>query len=245
MKRSHYVISAGVAAGLAGLTLAAKAAFPAAGEIELEEAKVLIEWNSTASDFGIHFSWDGPAWRSMSVENERGQEALSIRTKRNLRSQGLTEGFFESAEPPTSELSLAQFRARFPEGTWQFQGETLDGHRLVGDADFSHTLPAPPAGLSPAAGDVVSRLGFTITFDPVTQDIDGHAIQVAYYEVEVEKIVDEPIVQRLDLILRPAVTSVGVPAAFLEPGTEYKYEVIAVLDGGNSTITESGTFTTD
>jgi hypothetical protein len=39
------------------------------------------------------------------------------------------------------------------------------------------------------------------------------------------------------------VTSVTVPAEFLQPGTSYKFEVLAVANNGNQTITES-TFTT-
>jgi hypothetical protein len=239
-----------VLAGLAGI------AFTATGarwddddedeeEIELDEARVFIEWNSTDTDFGIHVFWDGEAWKEMEVENPDGKTVLSVKAKRNLKAQGLTEGFFESDEPPASELSMEEFFERHPEGTYEFEGETLEGDELVGEAEFSHRLPKPPTNLSPATGDLVSHAGFTVSFDPVTEDLDGEEIEIAYYEVVVEKEEDEPILQTFNVILRPSVHSVTVPASFLEPDTEYKIEVIAVLEEGNRTITETGAFSTD
>jgi hypothetical protein len=246
MRQPIRILAALDALAGAGLAVKSTRALSAAPEeVELEVAKVFVEWNSTASDFGIHFSWDGDAWKSMTVKNTSGSQVLNIRTNRNLRAQGLTEGFFESAEPPTSELSMEEFFERFPEGTFEFEGRTLEGGDIVGEAEFTHTLPAPPTNLSPAAGAVVSNAGFTISFTSVSVDTDGNPISVAYYEVELEKENDEPILQTFDVILRPSQTSVAVPAAFLEPTTAYKFEVIAVLEGGNSTITESGTFTTN
>jgi hypothetical protein len=35
-----------------------------------------------------------------------------------------------------------------------------------------------------------------------------------------------------------------VPPQFLEPGKEYKFEVLAIEAGGNQTITEGGPFRT-
>lgn len=214
-------------------------------EIELDEANVFIEWNSTDTDFGIQFFWDGASWKSMVVKNERGKTVLDVKTKKNVRAQGLTEGFFESAEPPESKLSKEEFFARFPEGVYKFRGESIEGDRLVGEADFTHTLPAPPKNLSPAEGDVVSHLGFTASFDAVTEDSEGNPLDIEFYEVVVEKEDDEPIRQVFRVILRPTQTSVDVPAQFLDPNTGYKLEVIAQEESGNRTITETGTFTTD
>ena len=92
---------------------------------------------------------------------------------------------------------------------------------------------------------MVSRLGFTASFDAVTQDANGGPIDIALYEVVVEKLNDEPILQVFSVILRPTQTSVFVPQEFLEPSTEYKLEVIAEERGGNRTITETDAFTTD
>jgi hypothetical protein len=233
------------AAGLFLGTFLGVGAASAGQEIELDEAEVFIEWNSTDTDFGIHFFWDGEAWQSMKVRNAAGQVALSVKAAKNVKAQGLTEGFFESAEPPASELSMEEFLARFPEGEWEFEGKAIGGDRLVGEADFTHTLPAPPTNLSPAGGEVVSHMGFTASFDPVTEDSNGNPLAIALYEVVVEKLDDEPILQVFSVILPPSQTSVHVPEEFLEPETEYKLEVIAEEEGGNRTITETTAFTTD
>jgi len=232
-------------AGLAAFAMnPADAARPAV-EVELEESNVFIEWNSTADDYGVHFFWDGDPWTAMTIRNERGRTVLNITPRSAVKTQGLTEAFFESSEPPTSELSREEFFARFPEGEYEFQGTTLEGEVLAGEADFTHVLASPPTHLFPSTGDVVSRNGFTASFDPVTKDVDGNPVAIGFYEVIVEKADDDPILQSMSVILRPSQSSLAVPAQFLEAHTEYKMEVIAVEEGGNKTITESGKFTTD
>ena len=226
--------------------LSAGATVQAGGNIiELEEAEVFIEWNSTDTDFGIQFFWDSSGFTSMQVKNASGLPVLDIKTSKNVRKQGLTEGFFESVEPPSSVLSMEQFLERFPEGEYTFKGKHIDGGWLVGEAEFTHTLPAPPENLSPQEGDVVSHLGFTASFDPVTEDTDGNPLTPKLYVVVIEKEDDDPILQTFTVILPPTQTSVDVPAQFLEPDTEYKLEVIVQEESGNRTIAEEGSFVTD
>jgi hypothetical protein len=213
--------------------------------IELDEAEVFIEWNSTDGDLGIQFFWDSIGFTRMTVRNTSGKKVLDVKTSKNVREQGLTEGFFESVEPDPEDLSMEDFLARFPDGEYRFLGRSIEGGWLVGEAEFTHTLPAPPENLSPSEDDVVSHMGFTASFDPVTEDTEGDPLDIEYYEVVVEKEDDEPILQVFSVILPPTQTSVDVPAQFLEPDTEYKLEVIAVEESGNKTITEEGTFTTD
>lgn len=212
---------------------------------ELDEAEVFIEWNSTDTDYGIQFFWDSTGFTRMTVRNTSGKKVLDVKTRKNVRQQGLTEGFFESVEPPASELSMEEFLARFPEGEYIFIGWSIEGGWLWGETEFTHTLPAPPENLSPAEGDVVSHMGFTASFTHSGLDTEGNPLDIEYYVVVVEKEDDEPILQVYEVILRPGQTSVDVPAQFLEPDTEYKLEVIAVEESGNKTITEEGTFTTD
>jgi hypothetical protein len=42
----------------------------------------------------------------------------------------------------------------------------------------------------------------------------------------------------------PNVTKVTVPPEFLEPNTDYKFEVLAIEAGGNQSITEGEPFST-
>ena len=53
-------------------------------EVELDEAEVFIEFNSTDGDFGIQFFWDGEAWDRMKVEGPNGRTVLKVRARRNL-----------------------------------------------------------------------------------------------------------------------------------------------------------------
>jgi hypothetical protein len=230
-----------------GLTLVAASAHSWAWPtiVELSEAEVYIEWNSTDTDYGIQFFWDSVGFTSMMVRNESRKRVLTVGTGRNVRAQGLTEGFFESVEPPAAELSMEEFLERFPEGEYTFLGRSIDGDRLVGETEFTHTLPSPPTELSPAEDDVVSHEGFFASFEHDGKDTEGNPIDIELYVLVVEKEEDDPILQTYTVILRPGQTSVWVPEAFLEPDTEYKLEVIAQEESGNRTITEEGSFTTD
>jgi hypothetical protein len=215
--------------------------------VELDETRVFIEWNSTDTDFGIQFFWDSDGFTHMKVRNDAGQAVLDVGTRGNVKAQGLTEGFFESVEPPASELSMEEFLTRFPEGEYDFEGRGIDGERLEGEADFTHVLPAPPEDLSPSGGEVLSAAGFTASFRSVTTDFEGDPLEVELYEVVVEKLDDEPILQVFQVILPPTddtFVTVSVPGEFLEPDTEYKLEVIVQEESGNRTIAESDDFAT-
>ena len=57
---------------------------------------------------------------------------------------------------------------------------------------------------------------------------------IASYEV----VIEQPD-RTFDVELPGTASSVTVPSEFLEPGTEYLFEVLAKADNGNQTITES------
>jgi hypothetical protein len=212
---------------------------PRGGSEPLDEAQVFIEWNSTDTDFGIQFFWDGDAWGRMKVASPQGRTVLQVKASHELAQQGLTEGFFESDEPPASVLSMEAFFARFPEGTYEFEGRSLEGDVLVGEAEFSHVLAAPPMNLSPAAGSVVNALlPLVLSFDAVTEDVNGNPLTPDLYLVILENTEDERFSVTVALegdVASPAVT---VPPEFLAPDTEYKLEAIVQAENGNRTIAE-------
>ena len=74
-------------------------------EIEFDEAHVFFELNNTDGDLGIHALIDGEPWKKLRIMDQREKKVLSINVRSRLRRQGLTELFFESAEPPFDELS--------------------------------------------------------------------------------------------------------------------------------------------
>ncbi len=209
-------------------------------EVELDEAEVFIEFNSTDGDFGIQFFWDGEPWRRMKCEGPDERKVLDVRIRRNLARQGMTEGFFESAEPSTAVLSMEQFLARFPEGEYEFEGRTLEGDEIEGETEFTHTLPAAPANLSPADGDEVDASEpLVVSFDAVTTDLDGDPLEPELYELIVET--EDDILRVFSIVLGgdAANPSVTIPPEFLSPETEYKFEVIVQEESGNRTIAES------
>jgi hypothetical protein len=220
------------------LLLTAEAASFGGEEVQLEEARVFIEFNSTDNDIGIQFFWDGDAWAKMRVEDPDGKAILRVKASNSLGDQGLTEGFFESDEPTADELSMEEFFERFPEGEYEFEGTTLEGDELEGEAEFSHTLPAAPANLYPAQGTLIdAREPLVASFDAVTTDLEGQPLTPDLYHVVIEEDDDH----FFEVVLpggaaQPAVT---VPAEFLTAGTEYKLEVIAQEEGGNRTISET------
>jgi hypothetical protein len=206
--------------------------------IELDEAKVFIEWNSRDDDYGIHFFWDGEPWKRMRVRNHRGKKVLDVRTRKNLRQQGLTEGFFESAEPETSELSLAEFLERFPEGEYTFRGRSNEGDRLVGEAEFTHNIPDPPNVTAPTESGNPADIA-SIVWDAGGPDIVGYEV-VAELVLEVD---DEEIVYVNTATLPGTATMFTASPEFValtgDPDlVEAKVEVIAIEESGNKTITE-------
>ena len=212
-----------------------------AGEVELDEAEVFMEWNSTDGDFGIQMFWDGDGWDRMSLENSEGKLVMQLRTRDNLAEQGLTEGFFESVEPDPEELSMEEFLERFPAGTYEYEGRTLENEEIEGETEFTHVIPNPPWNLWPADGDVIDpNLPLVASFDAVTADFAGNPLVPELYEVVIE-IEDDEIGRQVTIVLpgdepNPSFT---VPPEFLESGLEYKLEVIVQEESHNRTITEA------
>ena len=114
-------------------------------EIPFAVAEVFFELNNTDGDLGIHSLIDGDPWKRLSIEGADERRLLNIGVRGRLRRQGLTELFFESAEPPFDELPPARFFRRFPEGTYEIEGVTLEGLELESETMVTHAMPAPPA----------------------------------------------------------------------------------------------------
>jgi len=87
-----------------------------------------------------------------------------------------------------------------------------------------------------------------VRWSPVTQTITGEDATIIHYQVIVE-VDEEPhpnaIGKRAMNIYVPAsVTSLTVPNEFLEPSTAYKWEVLAIEESGNQTLSTTE-FTTE
>lgn len=223
-------------------------AAPVGEEIELDEVAVFIEYNATDDEHVVGFFWDGDPWKSMVVRGPNGPKAkskpvLNVKPKANARKQGLVEGFFETEPPDLEETTLEEFFAEFPEGTYTFKGKGLEkGEKLVGETEFSHALPDDPGNVFPDDGDMLDgRAGITVTFDPVTEDLDGDPIDIHFYTVVVEyesPESGEDLVFSMSMdgsVEAPAVT---IPPEFLIDGETYTVEIIVQAENGNRTVCE-------
>ena len=98
------------------------------------------------------------------------------------------------------------------------------------------------------AGDVVvSTDGMVIQWEDMTETVEGAPVAISGYEVIITKVEhDDPYgfsCPIYDVHLPPDRNSPAVPTEFLEPGTLYELEILALEEGGDQTLT-GGTFFT-
>lgn len=183
-------------------------------EGELEEAELFFELNDTDGDLGIHGFADGDGWKELKIVGPDERKLLDVDVKSRLKRQGLTELFFESAEPcfpsvPECDdpLDPQTFFDRFQEGIYEIEAETLDGEELENEVYLSHIIPAAPVvtsvgGEEPAENCDADELpavnpddGVTIVWELVTMshaslppgsEIVDISEDVIYYEFVAE-----------------------------------------------------------
>jgi hypothetical protein len=180
----------------------------------------------------------------MSILDPRGRTIFTSTTKGRMAEQGGTELFLESAEPSFSDFSLEQLLERWPEGEYRFRGRGLDGERFVGSAQLTHDIPAGPTLVSPTEGDTLQDPNATVVaWEPVEppngSPIIGYQVLVVNPETGLTALPDTV----LDVMMPPTATSMAVPPGFLQPDTEYEWEVLAIESSGNQTLSSS-TFST-
>jgi len=228
------------------------------GEMPYDEAELFFELNNTDGDLGIHALIDGEGWNLLKIEDPYERRILKIRVTGRLRRQGLTEIFFESAEPTFDELPPRHFFYRFPEGEYEISGWTLDWVELESVAELTHVMPAPPVPSvngqlfdSDCEDDVVTEVSapITISWPDVTMshpDADGGGaavqppvpVEINNYEVVVE-VLDDEVDATFIMQLPPDVTSMTLPMELTNLGTDFKYEVLAREESFNQTAVES------
>jgi hypothetical protein len=221
----------------------------AAGEatIPLKEAKLNIEHNATDHDTGFQGAIDSEGWKRLSVTGPGGQ-VLALEGKGKLGRLGLTELFFETVEPANADVPLNKVLSTLPSGKYTIEGPAIEAGRRTGwtrgVAWLTHTIPAGPILVTPTAGAVVpAGDDLDVSWEPVTRTIDGARVKIIAYQLIIEKD-EEPhrhmIGKRgLSMYLPASVTSTTVPRGFLEPGTHYLWEVLAIEKSGNQTLSSS------
>ena len=199
---------------------------------KLAISRIYIEYNSSANDLGFHVFLDGEDWKTLEIVNPAGITVFEVEGSGGYQDLGLTELFFEGAEPPLDEVPLEELLALFPEGKYQFIGETVGGARMKSTATLSHAVPDGPSNLSAVVG---LNNYLTISWDPVTGPPEGfpdEGIQIVGYQVIVG--------DAFQVTVPDTTTMVTVSPEYVEslgPG-EHAVEVLAIEESGNQTITE-------
>jgi hypothetical protein len=219
-----------------------------AGEpIELTETELYFELNDTDGDLGIHGSIDGGPYTRLEIEDSRGRTIYSLAALGRLAKQGLTQLFFESAEPSFDELDPEDFFARFPEGSYEIEASGR-GQEAEATVELSHVMAAPPSNVTVAGVPAAESCDdeplpsvsepVVIDWDPVTSSHPeiGRAgpVEIARYQLFVEQGD-----LKLAVDLPPGVTEFEVPSAILAAGGVFKFEIIARTTALNNTAIES------
>ncbi|HJW45491.1 MAG TPA: hypothetical protein VJ484_03280 [Lysobacter sp.] len=216
---------------LHALALALLVAAPAtAGEaVRLEIAKIYIEYNASGNDLGFHVFLDGEDWKDMAIVNPNGRPIFVVEGSGPYAELGMTELFFEGAEPSLDDIALRALLSRFPEGIYRFKGSTVDDVPIFRAARLSHAVPSAPVVWSHVDGDRITIGWHSVKHTP--PGFPTRPIDVVGYQI---------IVDPFQVTLPGTATRLTLPrefAASLESG-EHEFEVLAIDVSGNQTITE-------
>jgi hypothetical protein len=202
---------------------------------------------------------DADRWTTVSIRGvDPDRELLyKVRGFAGAAEQGLTENFFESAEPDCEEQPLDEFLERFPAGEHRFRVKTQDEEILTGSSFLTHELPGAPEMLAPTGGGIDETQTVVISWTAGTTlgncppdgvDISAPgSVPLFGYEVLVEREEPEPLL-KYTVQVDASQTSVSLPPEFVQEEGIYKYEVVAIESGldeddeeekGNQTISEA------
>jgi hypothetical protein len=236
-----YVFSAAMSAII--LTAAVTGGW-AKDQIPFEVAKMIFEFNSTDNDLGVQVSLNGDPWREVKIVAPDGGKIFEVKIGGSWKKFGFTELFSESNEPELDEVPVEDILALFPQGEYKFFGKTVEGEKLVGTAMLTHAIPDGPSTVSAQVmnGDIV----ISWVAPPAVSSLTGLEIDIVAYQVIVERADNDQLgaaPRIFDIKLPATETSVTVPPQFLEPDTEYEFEVLAIDISGNQTISSSSFMT--
>ena len=221
---------------LGALALGLGAAGRADGVVQFDTAMVFLELNNGTGnpvDLGLHIRADAQSWRFLKISGPGGIQVLDLQNKGNFGNTGGSEFFIEGAEPPISEVPILQTLAKFPAGSYWFEGQTVDGKVMRSRATLTHVVPAAPevVGVSVGPPFVITWNGVTTrhpNFPNPTRPITiiGYQIIVGSFQVTVPHT-------------GPGPYTITLPPEFAETlGAGEPFEVLAIERGGNQTITE-------
>lgn len=235
-----------IAVTLATLVLAVTAAAESdPGEkwgkrVEFKDTRLKIEANDTDGDAGVQVFLDSDPWQWIAIYDPKGRKLFQSTTGGRFAKQGGTELFIESGEPSFDEVPLEKFLRRFPEGEYLFRGKGNDGERFFGTATLTHDIPNGPLLVGPhVGGALVDPDHAVVEWEPVAapngSPIIGYQVLVVLGETGLSAL---PKIT-LDVMMPPTATSLAVPPGFLRRDTLYEWEVLAIEESGNQTLSSS------
>ncbi len=230
------LICAALAVGLLGTAARSETPEQAAtrdgAKIRLENVDIFVEVNDTSGNAGIQMFLDGEGWDSMTLMDPNGNMLFDVNADGGVGAQGITEFFFESAEPSFDVQTLEELLALFPEGDYSFRGTTTEGKKLNGKSKLTHAIPDAPPIKFPAAGELVNPNWAWFEWGRVPNPPGS---RIVGYDVSVWNLNNG---RTFAAELGSKARTITVPPEFMDPATEYKFEVLAIERSGNRTISE-------
>lgn len=222
----------------------------ASTEVPLKEAKLNIEHNATDADSGFQGFIDSDGWSCLDITGPDGV-VLSLAGLGSLAGVGLTELFFESVEPANADVPIEEVLEQLPEGEYLIEGPAMEWSEDLGTARgtalLTHDIPEGPELVAPAEGAEVEAAELLMDWEAVTTTLDGDPVEIIAYQLIVEKVEDPHphMIGKfgLSMYVGPTITSMTLPSGFLERGVDYAWEVLAIEESGNQTLS-SATFST-
>ena len=209
-----------IAVALLGSWQTANAEKPDGPDAEFGSVALRLESNATDNDAEVVIVIDsGGELKTLKVSSPNGKKILNLKSTDGQR-LGVSKLTVETPEP-----TLAEVKAAYPAGVYQFRAETVDGEDVSGQATLSHELLPATTITAPLNG---------ATNVPTTITAAWTAVAGASgYFIEID---DGSRVLKADL---PATsTTFIVPPGWLQPDTEYTLGVAAVGENGNRVATE-------
>ena len=177
----------------------------------------------------LNLEADDP-WEDLTIYDPNGEVMLRIKTGSTLKTHGMSELVFQSAEPNYAiykGVSRMEILQRFPEGAYTFAAKTMEGGRMLGSTTLSHEIPVnltitSPVGMKENAyGDwftMVPPGDLLISWEEAS-GMDIHSYQVIVTSEEDHKFA-------YDLRFAPTVRQITIPGSYLSRGQFYVLEVL-------------------
>jgi hypothetical protein len=210
-----------------------------------------METPNSSSRSDPQFTGCSEGWQNLVFTGPEGA-VLKIEAQGALGDLGMTELFFETVEPANADEPISDILKTLPAGNYTIRGPGIEAGQGTGQTSgaawLTHSIPAGPVLLTPEEGAIVpTSEGLLVSWGPVTETIDGSEVNIIAYQLIIEKDVDPHphMIGKigLSMYLPPSVTRIPIPAEFFEPGASYKWEVLAIEESGNQTLS-SGSFST-